>query len=125
MTDTPPSGNDLRGAPPGTDKFALQIVVTRLEAQIAVLREQIDSLSENDERQDQKIADLDESVTGLTKEVAALVKDIKAWRKVAAQADESHALRLGKIERHINGFGSVLVLLQLIFEAWKASHGGH
>lgn len=119
---TPLTGTEV---PRPSDKFQLSIIVTRLEAQIAVLREQIECLNESDERQDDKIVALEKNLTDITQRVVDLVKDIKVWRQEAAEADAGHAQRLAAIERRISGFGSVLVLLQLAFEAWKLAHTGH
>jgi chromosome segregation ATPase len=125
VTDTPQSGILRKPATdqPPTDKFQLALLVTRLEAEIAVLKGQVDCLNESDEEQDKKILALEQSLTDLKKQVAVLIVDIKAWRKEALARDEAHSKRLHAIELRISGFGSLLVLVQIVFEAWKNAHG--
>lgn len=120
-TDTPTPKDLARDSK--TDKFQLAILVTRLEAQIQRLIQQVDCLNESDENQDDKIRAIEKDQAALVKQVAELTTNIKEWRLAAEAADQNHASRLKAIERRINGFGSLLVLLQFAFEAWKAAHG--
>lgn len=120
--DTPLTGS-IPSPRPGTDKFQLAVIVNRLEAQMAALKVQIDCLEESDEDQNDKIATLTRDLEGITHQVSTLVNQIRGWRQESANNDANHAARLASIERRLAGFGGILVVLQLAFEAYKAAHG--
>lgn len=120
---TPATGTPAQTTPPSTDRFGLAVLVTRLMADVAVLKESVDKLEDEDDRHSTDVSTMRAEVHSLKEQFGRLHIEIASWKDASTTATAGMLGRLGALERKIAGATGILVLLEVAIEAYKSAHG--